>query len=75
VPIVLQADTTGPTTVCWVTADSGLVFVAINDRALAGERFAAAALTYGLSAAQVRLAERIVAGDELPELARLSGSA
>jgi DNA-binding CsgD family transcriptional regulator len=73
VPIVMQADADAVADVCWVTADSGLVFVAINDAALAGERLEAAALAYGLSAAQMRLAERIVAGEELPAAARTLG--
>jgi DNA-binding CsgD family transcriptional regulator len=65
IPIVLEGGDGEPANVSWIIADSGLIHISINDARLAEERLESAAVVYGLSPAQVRLAEHIVAGNSL----------
>jgi DNA-binding CsgD family transcriptional regulator len=64
-PIVLDGGDGQPANVCWVIAESSMVLVAINDRQRIEDRLAAAALVYGITPAQLRLAGLIVAGHDL----------
>lgn len=57
----------------WVTADAGVIEVAVHDRRLPDDRLALAAAVYGLSAAQARIAKAIVAGQDLGEAAAEQG--
>ena len=68
-PIVIEGGRGVPAVVCWIIADSGMIFVSINDEQLAGERLEAAAVIYGISGSQGRLAELIVAGLDLRQAA------
>ncbi|HTV68873.1 MAG TPA: helix-turn-helix transcriptional regulator [Rhizobiaceae bacterium] len=67
VPIVLEGGRGEPANVCWVIADSGVILVAINDRAAASDRLKRASLIYGISASQAALASEIIAGRDLRE--------
>lgn len=68
-PVVLEGGDGEPANVSWIIADSGLIHVSINDARLAEERLGTAAVVYGLSPAQVKLAEHIVAGHSLRDAA------
>jgi len=72
-PIVLDGGHGAPSTVCWVTGESGIVHVTINDRALTEERMTAAALVYGITPAQARLARLIINGDDVVSAAKRLG--
>jgi DNA-binding CsgD family transcriptional regulator len=75
IPVVLEAGSGENANICWVLADSGLVHVSINDQKLAEERLGTAAVIFGLSPSQVRLAEHIITGKTLRDAAeRLSVS-
>jgi hypothetical protein len=54
-----------PAKIWWVTADAGVIEVAVHDRRLPDDRLALAAAVYGLSPAQARVARAIVAGQDL----------
>jgi DNA-binding CsgD family transcriptional regulator len=69
VPILPKPAHDQPAKMLWVTADAGLIEVAVNDRALPDSKLALAAVVYGLSPAQARVARGVVAGQELPALA------
>jgi DNA-binding CsgD family transcriptional regulator len=74
-PVVLEGGSGESANICWVVADSGLVHVSINDHKLAEERLETAAVIFGLSPSQVRLAEHIITGKTLRDAAeRLSVS-
>jgi DNA-binding CsgD family transcriptional regulator len=68
-PVVLDGGDGEPANVCWVIGDSSMVLVAINDQQRIEDRLAIAALVYGVSAAQKRLASLIVAGHDLASAA------
>lgn len=68
-PIVVDGGYGEHANVCWVIADSGMIFVSINDEQLASQRLEAAAIIYGISHAQGRLAELIIAGQDLRQAA------
>lgn len=53
----------------WITADAGVIEVTVNDRLLPQHKLALAAVVFGLSPAQSRVAGGIVAGREIPEIA------
>ena len=59
--------------VCWVARVSGEVLVLLNDSAANEKRLAAAALVYGLTPGQLRVATRITAGDDIVAAARRLG--
>ncbi len=73
VPIILNSHDQCEHQLCWVTANSGRVYVAINNEDLIEQRLAAASVIHGLTPAQVRLAREIVAGHDLPAAARKLG--
>lgn len=76
IPIVLDSASGEEAIVCWVLSEgsgSGAVIVSINNTQFARDRLDAAALVYGLSMAQQRLAEQIVAGSDLGEIAERLG--
>ena len=64
VPVVLEAGSGDMFEVCWVTADSGSIFVSLNDRKM-GERLQVAFMVYGFSPAESRLAAHLVDGRSL----------
>jgi len=67
-PVVLDSRAGVEACVCWVVtegAGSGSVIVSINDLMFAQDRIDAAAIVYGLSPSQQRIAEQIVAGQDL----------
>lgn len=61
-PIVLAAGQDLPTKVWWVIAESDMILFSMGDRGLTEHRLDAAALVYGLSPAQRRLAGHIAQG-------------
>ena len=69
VPILPEPGFNEQAKIWWVTADGGLIEVAVHDRRLPDNKLALAAAVYGLSPAQARLAKSIVAGRGLPEAA------
>lgn len=73
VPLILKVPETGEYQLCWVMANSGKIYVAINNQELTEQRLAAAAVIHGLTPAQVRLARQIVAGRDLPTAAQTLG--
>ncbi len=72
-PIVLEGGRGQPASVCWVIGDSGQIHISINDQRLAEERLETAAVVYGLSPSQVRLAQHIIAGQNLRHAAERLG--
>ncbi len=71
--MILDSADGEPADVCWVVADSGVINISINDERLAEERLQTAAVIYGLSPSQVRLAGHIITGETLRDAAeRLS---
>lgn len=72
-PIVLYSDESDQFQLCWVMANSGKIFVAINNQKLVEKRLAAAALIHGLTPAQTRLLREIVSGHDLPSAATKLG--
>jgi DNA-binding CsgD family transcriptional regulator len=65
VPILPEPAIDEPAKIWWVTADAGVIEVAVHDRRLPDDRLALAAAVYGLSPAQARVARAIVAGQDL----------
>jgi DNA-binding CsgD family transcriptional regulator len=61
-PVVLDGARGEPANVCWIVADSGMIHVSINDARLIEERLETAAVVYGLSPSQLRLADHVVSG-------------
>jgi DNA-binding CsgD family transcriptional regulator len=72
-PVVLGEDDGPPPRVCWVAADGGMILVTFDDGRRAEQRLAAAAVVYGLTPAQARLAARVVAGEDLTDAAAALG--
>jgi len=72
-PVVLHSEETLEHQLCWVMANSGKVYVAINNEDLTEQRLSAAALIHGLTPAQTHLAREIVAGRDLPAAAKSLG--
>ena len=72
-PIVLDGGHGAPANVCWVVGESGLVLISINDRAMAAERLTAAALVYGITPAQMRVARHIIDGHDMVAAAKHLG--
>lgn len=69
-PIVHQAGEGMPTRIWWVIADAGMILFSIGEHQMAEERLRMAAIIYGLSAAQTRLAGLVATGMTLPEIAK-----
>lgn len=73
VPVLPEPAHDQPAQIWWVTADAGMIEVAVNDRRLPEDRLQLAASVYGLSAAQARVARGVIAGDDVPAMARDMG--
>jgi DNA-binding CsgD family transcriptional regulator len=72
-PVVVAGGQGEPATVCWVTAESDTILVAINDPGMTEERLGLAAAVYGITPAQRRIAAEIVAGHDLVAAAERMG--
>jgi DNA-binding CsgD family transcriptional regulator len=68
-PVVLAEDPTVGMPVCWVIADGGMVLVSFDDAGTTKRRLSAAALIFGLSPAQARLAALVLDGNDLAQAA------
>lgn len=72
-PVMLGDVDEATADVCWVIADSGTILVSFIDPGTIEHRLEAAAVIYGITAAQRRLAAEIIAGHDLAEAARRIG--
>jgi DNA-binding CsgD family transcriptional regulator/ketosteroid isomerase-like protein len=72
-PVLLGEDERGGVLTCAVLAIEGSVFVRLDDGEAYAPRLDRAAIVFGLSAAQQRLAAEIVRGHTLPAAARTLG--
>ncbi|MDA8586854.1 hypothetical protein N9L47_11410 [Rhodobacteraceae bacterium] len=72
-PVVLQSYEESEHQLCWVLANSGKIYVAINNDELTEQRLSAAALIHGLTPAQLKLAREVIAGYDLPAAAEKLG--
>jgi DNA-binding CsgD family transcriptional regulator len=72
-PVLLGEDDRGGVLTCAVLAIEGSVFVRLDDAEEYAPRLDRAAIVFGLSAAQQRLAAEIVRGQTLPAAARTLG--
>jgi DNA-binding CsgD family transcriptional regulator len=70
VPIVID---TNRARVCWVIADGDITFVMLDDPRPVSTRIAHAARIYGLSDAQLRVAQAVAEGVSLPDFAQSAG--
>ena len=68
-PLVLSAGERLPTKVWWIIAESGMILFSIGDQGLARQRLEGAAVVYGLSPAQKRLAALVAEGMTVAEIA------
>jgi DNA-binding CsgD family transcriptional regulator len=68
-PIVLDAGEGVPSRVWWVIADGGMILFSMDQKGIAEDRLEVAAVIYGLSAAQKRLAALVAEGLSLAEIA------
>ena len=76
VPILLQQDSDDAVCVCWVAglgSQNSWVQVSLNDASLAEDRIDAAAVVFGLSPTQQRLAELIASGNDVVASSGLLG--
>lgn len=73
VPIVLGAGEGLPTRVWWVKAEAGSIYFLLDGAGLAEDRLDQAAIIFGLSSGQRRLAGHIAEGLSLPEAAKEMG--
>lgn len=73
VPILPEPAIDKAAKIWWVTADAGVIEVAVNDRRLPDDRLALATAVYGLSPGQARIAKAIVAGQDLATAAAEQG--
>lgn len=73
IPIILDAMNGGPFTVCWVTRDSGMILVSLNDETMTEQRLEAASQIFGITPAQRKLASFIIAGQDLVAAAKSLG--
>jgi DNA-binding CsgD family transcriptional regulator len=72
-PVLLGEDERGGQRYCMVMVQDGEVFVALDDPARIARRLQLANVVYGLSDAQMRLAQEIVGGLSLPATAERLG--
>lgn len=72
-PVIMDAGEGLPTRLWWVVAESGMILFSFGNSHLVEERLAMAASAFGLSPSQLRLANRIVQGQSLVEIADASG--
>jgi DNA-binding CsgD family transcriptional regulator len=71
--VPLGEDDTGTPMHCWVLLEDGRTFISFDDATTIAQRVNLAKEVYGLSAAQIRLAHHIVAGDDLAGAASQMG--
>ncbi|MFK3779473.1 LuxR family transcriptional regulator [Agrobacterium sp. NPDC089420] len=71
--VPLGEDEAGAPMHCWVLLEDGRTFVSFEDAETVTRRVNVAREVYGLSAAQIRLAHHIVAGDDLASAAKQMG--
>ena len=69
-PVLLGEDDAAGLRVCWVSVESDTIVVSFDDGRQTDQRLAAAAVVYGLSTGQLRLARLVVAGHDLADAAR-----
>jgi DNA-binding CsgD family transcriptional regulator len=72
-PVVLGEGDAGEIHICWVAADSSMILVSFDDGHRTDQCLAAAAVVYGLSPGQMRLAALVVAGHDLAGAAERLG--
>ena len=72
-PIVIEGAEGVPAQICWVIADGGLVLFSSGDPALGKNRLEMAAIIYGLSPMQKKLAAHVAEGMTLTEIAATMG--
>lgn len=72
-PVVQEAAEGLPTRVWWVTVQSGIILVSLDGQQIAEDRLDMAAVVYGLSPTQKRLARLVAEGKSLPEIAEALG--
>lgn len=68
-PVILGGDDDTLPDICWVTVDLQMILVSFDDEPSTLRRLESAAIVYGLTPAQLRLAALIVAGLDLVEAA------
>jgi DNA-binding CsgD family transcriptional regulator len=73
VPVVMEAGEGLPTRVWWVKGEAGVIFVVLDGAPLTEDRLDQAAVIFGLSATQRRLAGLIADGQSMPDAARDMG--
>ena len=72
-PVILGEDDAARIRICWVSVESDTIVVSFDDGHRTDQRLAAAAVVYGLSPGQSRLARQVVDGHDLAEAARELG--
>jgi DNA-binding CsgD family transcriptional regulator len=72
-PIVIERRHEGGAEIWWVLAEAGIVQIIANPDEMSDDRLAAAAVVYGLSPAQAKLARAIVEGKALTVAAEAAG--
>lgn len=70
VPVVMEAGEGIPTRVWWVTAEAGRIYFILDGATLSDERLDQAAVIFGLSMGQRRLAGLLAEGRTIPDAAR-----
>ncbi len=70
VPIVMDGGEGAPTKLWWLTANSGMILFAFERTQLTEERLRLAAAVYDLSPGQQKLAQEVISGRSLVEIAR-----
>jgi len=64
-PLMLSAPDGGPMTPCWITVADMMIVILLHDDRLLGNAIARAGRVFGLTAAQIRVAEAIARGHDL----------
>jgi DNA-binding CsgD family transcriptional regulator len=72
-PVILDASDETLPALCWVIAEGAMILVSFDDERSIEKRLESAAIVYGLTSAQTRLASLIVAGRDVVEAARRLG--
>lgn len=68
--IVTDPDGSGPAEVCWLRTSDFMILLSFNDARTTEQRLEAAAVIYGITPAQKRIAALIIGGGDLVEAAR-----
>jgi DNA-binding CsgD family transcriptional regulator len=72
-PVLLGGGNGDPVDVCWVAARSHQIYVFVKNQEMLEERLGAAAAIYGITPAQLRLAQLTIAGHDLRIAAKRLG--